>query len=376
MTSRLISSALDKLENRNCNITDEQIREIIRTHSENRGTSEAIAIIARSILHTASRQSIKRSGIGMPPAPAGRGVDLGNRIPAIINEFIDEHPHLTADEMAAEVKNLYLVQVSPSQILKLLSRRQEASAHLQRLNEQFSQEDSISSVPLRDLFLDTGCTAQNGSKEVDLQQFHEFKEKFTIRPNPKSPSPLHSTISYRHPESKTTALYIYPIKDRNYSFALKKGLRYRLLAMSRDHSVKVVYVGNIREMQEVMNQYREGEVQHLVIGGHGNERGLIFGDSVDSNDHQLSVNTDFMGNNPFSILAPNATVFVDSCRAGKSVEDGENFQEWVSRHAPGRHVYASKIGFKDNKLVVDDFRHWNARVIDQEGNDQMSVLVH
>ncbi|MGA8164814.1 MAG: hypothetical protein WB791_07315 [Waddliaceae bacterium] len=356
-----------KLENRHCNITDGQIRKIIETHAHSLNTENAAVLkIAKQIFYPGSLPSVTgTSNNGLGAAPRRIDLDKGDELPAQAAELIARNPHLTAEELVVCLRRMCNLEVKAQELLRLLE-------------QQSSPDTTISSVPERDPFLDTGYTGPNGSKRVDFRQGRDFDQVFEMTRNPRHQHRDFSTYSYQHPRSKTTALYLFPVNDRNGSFALDDSLKYRLLAMSRDHSVKLVYVQNVQEMQEVMNQYNKGEIQHLVIGGHGTQHSLQFGDPVRSNDHQLSVHTDFKGNNPFSALAPNATVFLDSCLTGGKIGNKMNLSEWVSIYAPGRHVYAPKISFTAHDIVVDDFRHWNARIVKNgaNGEDQMNVYIH
>ncbi|MGA8165011.1 MAG: helix-turn-helix domain-containing protein [Waddliaceae bacterium] len=142
---RLISCSLQKLEDRNYKITDKQIVQIIRKYSgNNRTTPKIIKRIARDVLFTASRQPGNNMPTNGTSMISGRiDPNLASRIPSIVEQFIDEHPHLTAGEIAAVLQDLYMVRLSPSQILQILHDKQAVLPHPQLLDEQ-PIEDALS----------------------------------------------------------------------------------------------------------------------------------------------------------------------------------------------------------------------------------------
>ena len=70
-----------------------------------------------------------------------------------------------------------------------------------------------------------------------------------------------------------------------------------------------------------------------------------------------------------------STVFLDACLNGKPVKD-KNMLLFVAHQLAGAEVFASKISFDNSQFVLDNYLHFNARIVSKKDDKMVSTMFH
>lgn len=208
----------------------------------------------------------------------------------------------------------------------------------------------------RDPFLGSSLSLEDRACRVSPAQSREFDEKFTVHGK---------DIDFKHPTSDVSALFLYPRNDHNNAFRLNDHLKYRLLALSKHYNVKVRYIHDIDEAADLISDSKDGEIHHLVLGGHGSASSITFGHG--GGRAKLTTETE-VDSKLFEKLAPKATILLDSCSAGLRLA------EYVANLAPGRHVYGSEVTLYSSMILIDSIFPYRC-TISEHGHDRTAITV-
>ena len=189
---------------------------------------------------------------------------------------------------------------------------------------------------------------------------------------------LHATAS----GSEMNAVFLLPEADEGDTPALS-GIAFNLdkeyaryLKFLRHYNVWVFRVNSIDQAQQVLA--RLGPIDHLTIGGHGNERSLEFG----KNDNgELKVNDE--PSSEFFVwlkgrLAPRATIMLDACEAGGwkinrgVVKKGrQSLLTYAAPYLCDHEVTASveKFSGKHRNDYFDEEGRWTGMIYDAKRNE-------
>ncbi|MFT4553865.1 MAG: hypothetical protein ACI9S8_002508 [Chlamydiales bacterium] len=271
-----------------------------------------------------------------------KGLKVGLR-GAPSNLRVKIHNRYSSGTLNTDIRNMKLLQ-------RKLAAEKIQSAYIKHKKPKNVREELLRNV---------------GFRAVNFIESDEFNRKFILDgANPKD-------LSYRHPTSNETALFIYPASDHNKAFNVNDHLKYRLLALSKHYNVKLRYVSSTKEMERLIKAEGKRKIKHLCLGGHGTAESIKFGSDWARNS-RLSTNNAA----PLSclrLLATDASIFLDACSSGKAIKGKENMTQMVARYAPGRKVFSSKINLSKRMIVLHSVKPY--RITLQNSDDYTGASI-
>eukprot|EP00435_Cladocopium_sp_Y103_P028108 s827_g7.t1 len=246
----------------------------------------------------------------------------------------------------------------PQKLMPMLSRRLMSTKEAKQFGKVF--RDYMAKRDMKDARLLKGGTKEG---RCTKEQMEEFTNRFYG-----GQSAVDGGLSYNHPTSKFTSLYIVTSTggDHNGAFGglddTKQGrvglwnMCARLLRMSSLYNVVYKRVNDLQEATDFVKQVKndpdfvkDGKaLKHVTISGHGNPSTLVLGD-----DRMLSSELRTSGDSdtkallkelkPALIHAGEArsTVFLDSCSTGGTpTNGGAPLAQLVAEALPGVEIHA------------------------------------
>lgn len=246
----------------------------------------------------------------------------------------------------------------PQNLMPMVSRRLMSTKEAMRFGKVF--KDYMAKRDMKDARLLEGGTKEGRCTE---EQMEEFTNRFYG-----GRSAIDGGLSYNHPTSKFTSLYIVTSTggDHNGAFGglddTKKGraglwnMCARLLRMSSLYNVVYKRVNDLQEATDFVKQVKndpdfvkDGKaLKHVTISGHGNPSTLVLGD-----DRMLSSELRSSGYSDTKALLKElkpalihtgearSTVFLDSCSTGGTpTKGGASLAQLVAEALPGVEIHA------------------------------------
>lgn len=246
----------------------------------------------------------------------------------------------------------------PQNLMPMVSRRLMSTKEAMRFGKVF--KDYMAKRDMKDArFLQ-----QSGQREgwCTPEQLKEFKSRFYG-----GNENIDGALSYKHPTSKFTALYIMTSAagDHNGAFASLEGgstngglwnMCGRMLRMSSLYNVIYKRVNSVADATEFVKEVKndpdfvkDGKaLKHVTISGHGNPGTLVLGENRILSS-ELTASRDTITKKFLKELKPalvhtgeaRSTVFLDSCSTGQQPKNGgDPLAQLVADALPGVEVHA------------------------------------
>lgn len=173
----------------------------------------------------------------------------------------------------------------------------------------------------------------------------------------------------------STILYLRPPELGNPIVALPA---HKLLERGSVRSFAINEVSNVCEAIEYVAS-EGGEIDGILIAGHGNPHGLSLTDNASLEDYNnsslanrvINIHTQFPEIGCLNLLQPNAPIGLLSCSTGAINPHGEeNLADAISKQAPGHKVYAPTFSLLRDDFVVRSRKELEFRFFDSD-NDQI-----
>lgn len=246
----------------------------------------------------------------------------------------------------------------PQNLMPMVSRRLMSTKEAMRFGKVF--KDYMAKRDMKDARL----FQQSGKKEgwCTKEQLKEFKNRFYG-----GNENIDGALSYKHPTSKFTALYIMTSAagDHNGAFASLEGgsldggfwnMCGRMLRMSSLYNVIYKRVNSVADATEFVKEVKndpdfvkDGKaLKHVTISGHGNPGTLVLGENRILSS-ELTASRDTNTKQFLKELKPalvhtgeaRSTVFLDSCSTGQQPKNGgDPLAQLVADALPGVEVHA------------------------------------
>lgn len=246
----------------------------------------------------------------------------------------------------------------PQNLMPMVSRRLMSTKEAMRFGKVF--KDYMAKRDMKD----ARFFQQSGKKEgwCTPEQMKEFKSRFYG-----GNENIDGALSYKHPTSKFTALYIMTSAegDHNGAFASLEGgstnggfwnMCGRMLRMSSLYNVIYKRVNSVADATEFVKEVKndpdfvkDGKaLKHVTISGHGNPGTLVLGENRILSS-ELTTNGDTITKTFLKELKPalvhtgeaRSTVFLDSCSTGQQPKNGgDPLAQLVADALPGVEVHA------------------------------------
>eukprot|EP00438_Fugacium_kawagutii_P007787 Skav218546 [mRNA] locus=scaffold3191:241415:244201:+ [translate_table: standard] len=245
----------------------------------------------------------------------------------------------------------------PQNLMPMVSRRLMSTKEAKQFGKVFT--DYMAKRDMKDARILKGGTKEGWCTE---KQMKEFKNRFYS-----GSSSIDGALTYNHPTSKFTSLYIMTSAagDHNGAFKSLEGgsnqagfwnMCARMLRMSGLYNVVYKRVNDLAEATEFVkevkndpNFVKDGKaLKHVTISGHGSSNTLVLGDDrMLSSELRSGGDTDtkaFLRELKPALIhtgEARSTVFLDSCSTGKTPSDGgDPLAQLVANSLPGVEVHA------------------------------------
>eukprot|EP00929_Paragymnodinium_shiwhaense_P121435 TRINITY_DN93665_c0_g1_i1.p1 TRINITY_DN93665_c0_g1~~TRINITY_DN93665_c0_g1_i1.p1 ORF type:complete len:559 (-),score=113.89 TRINITY_DN93665_c0_g1_i1:87-1763(-) len=188
---------------------------------------------------------------------------------------------------------------------------------------------------------------------------------------------LRKHIKYGMICPKLNVVWIYPDRDPNNAFCVNRNICHRLSNWRVNScSVQFYSVASVDEAAEILYQYPEDSIKHLVIGGHGNGWAVRFGDDTHCGDGYLCVSNKyseiFLKVVKLKMQAY-GTIFADSCKSARAVGGKPSLVNWLAPHVgKGIRVFGSDVSFA--KVRVSRFNSYHVKIHSKNGVDAERIV--
>mmetsp|Transcript_42454 Transcript_42454/g.98357 ORF Transcript_42454/g.98357 Transcript_42454/m.98357 type:complete len:437 (+) Transcript_42454:37-1347(+) len=146
---------------------------------------------------------------------------------------------------------------------------------------------------------------------------------------------------------KGRVLFLYPESDGNNAFAFREQLCSRMACwQQRGFAVSLRVVGNISAANRVLEHFGSKSLSHVVLGGHGNPRGITWGKG---DEGKLKVGDRATELFLFALrekLLISGSVTLDACETARDLRGTLNFFEFAASKLPGRRVIGATVKLK------------------------------
>jgi hypothetical protein len=158
--------------------------------------------------------------------------------------------------------------------------------------------------------------------------------------------------SYYGNSSKPKLLITYPVLDYNKAF-FTPAARDLIKALSDTYDI---WIATLEKDKDLKRAIQGGpKFDALIISGHGSRKKILLNEPIDGFEEMSYIDvSDKELKKTFSLLAPNATIFLNACSTAGKEADIINLADMIAKQAPGKRVIASTKDFRINEIIIKE----------------------